>query len=215
MNPSIGKSALILASGDDVPLEFPHHLYHNDLVICADGGAVWARSWNITPHIIVGDLDSLDGATQEYWEDKEVPFQRVSAVKDQTDLELAVEYALCQDVTKITVVGGWGSRIDHSLGNLELLYSLALKGIENLLITKEHVLSAFCREFRAEVKVGSVVSLIPLSTEVLDVSTKGLLYPLQGAKLEKGNTFTVSNVAVEEYIAVMTGQGVLLAVVQQ
>jgi len=51
-----------------------------------------------------------------------VPFHTVPARKDQTDLELAVELALEKGARSITLVGGWGSRIDHALGNVELLY---------------------------------------------------------------------------------------------
>ncbi|HBN95603.1 MAG TPA: thiamine diphosphokinase [Firmicutes bacterium] len=214
MNPSIGRSALILASGDDVPCT-PWQLVNDDVVvICADGGARLARAWGITPQIILGDQDSLDEATEEYWQSKTIPFQRVSAVKDQTDMDLAVDYALGQGATSITLVGGWGSRIDHALGNVELLYRLALGGVQNWLLTKEHRLSAFCKEFRAKVNLGSVVSLIPLSPEVLRVSTTGLLYPLHGVTLHKGSTLTISNVDADADISVRIADGVLLAILQ-
>ncbi len=184
----------------------------NTLVICADGGAALARRWGITPEIIVGDEDSLDAVTKEYWQRQKVPFLKVSSVKDETDMDLAVEYALAQGAMHITLVGGWGSRIDHSLGNIELLYRLALKGIENALLTKEHRLHAFSREFKAKVDLGHYVSLVPLTPQVTGVATTGLLYALEGGTLEKGSTFTISNETVATDIIVRTESGVLLVI---
>ncbi|HHT69352.1 MAG TPA: thiamine diphosphokinase [Limnochordia bacterium] len=211
------SSALILGAGDDVPHDPPRIEEHGQdtLVICADGGAALARNWNLTPQIIIGDQDSLDAATRTHWESQDVPFHAVSPVKDETDMELAVNYAMQHGAKRITLVGGWGGRIDHSLGNIELLYRLALEGIENVLLTKDHCLSAFCRAFQAKVHPGSFVSLIPLTPKVIGVSTEGLLYPLQEANLQKGSTFSISNVAEREGISVTIGDGVLLVVVEQ
>jgi thiamine pyrophosphokinase len=206
------KSALILASGGDVPLS-PPALAEGTLVICADGGAALARLWQLKPEIIIGDQDSLDQETKEHWQGLGVPFQVVPARKDQTDLDLAVEYALQRGAASITMAGAWGSRIDHSLGNIELLFRLASAGIENWLLTRDHRLSAFCTEFQARVAEGSYVSLIPLTPEVRDVSTSGLLYPLRGATLRKGSTLSISNAAAAEDISVTLAEGVLLAVI--
>ncbi|NLL42011.1 MAG: thiamine diphosphokinase [Firmicutes bacterium] len=209
---TIGKSALILASGEDIP-HAPPHLAGDALVICADGGAALAKAWELTPEIIIGDQDSIDQVTKEYWQARGIPFQRVPARKDETDLDLAVEYARQMGTASLTIVGGWGSRIDHALGNVELLYRLAKAGIENWLLTREHRLSAFCTEFQAQVPKGSCVSLIPLTPQAKGVSTTGLMYPLEGATLRKGSTLSISNVAQAEDISVRLEDGVLLAVI--
>ena len=214
MNHSGGKPALILGSGEDVPVRPRFVDAENTVVICADGGAALARAWGLEPQIIIGDQDSLDSETKEYWLSQNVPIHRASPIKDETDLELAVDYALEQKVTSLSLIGGWGSRIDHSLGNVELLYRLALKGIPNRLLTRNHRLSAFCTEFRTFVRKDSLVSLIPLSSEVLDVTTQGLLYPLHNTTLIKGSTLGISNVAVATDISVVIGEGVLLVVTE-
>ncbi|HHT91089.1 MAG: thiamine diphosphokinase [Bacillota bacterium] len=215
MNRSISRPALIVASGEDVPKEPPALNDGNTLVICANGGAKLARLWNLTPGLILGDQDSLDASSKEYWLAKGIPLQSVSAVKDETDLDLAVQYALNQGADSLTLVGGWGSRIDHSLGNVELLYRLALLGIPNQLLTRDHRLSAVCRGYKTQVRQGSIVSLLPLSPEVSGLTTSGLLYALEKVTIRKGSTLTISNVATATDISVEMANGVLLIIMEQ
>ena len=214
MNRSISRPALIVASGEDVPKEPPALNDGNTLVICANGEAS-LPVWNLTPGLILGDQDSLDASSKEYWLAKGIPLQSVSAVKDETDLDLAVQYALNQGADSLTLVGGWGSRIDHSLGNVELLYRLALLGIPNQLLTRDHRLSAVCRGYKTQVRQGSIVSLLPLSPEVSGLTTSGLLYALEKVTIRKGSTLTISNVATATDISVEMANGVLLIIMEQ
>lgn len=215
MNLAINSvAALILAAGDDVPRQPPPGIGENTLIICADGGGQLARRWGLQPQIIIGDLDSLGEGDQNYWRNRGVSFKTAPARKDQTDVELAVDYALNRGAARITLIGGWGSRIDHSLGNVELLYRLALLGVENQLLTSTHVLSAFCGSVRRRVRPRSLVSLVPLTPVVRGVATEGLGYPLKGHDLHKGSTFSISNYAVRGEVSVEIAQGVLLIVCQ-
>lgn len=215
MNPKSEKPvAVILAAGEDVPRK-PSLLDQDALVICADGGASLARVWNLRPQVIIGDLDSLSLEDRAYWEKQGVPFKVVPSRKDKTDSELAVELALSQGAGAVVLIGAWGTRIDHSLGNVELLYRLALEGIPNELVTGSHLLTAFTSRVRRTVREGSTVSLVPLSPTVQGVETWGLGYPLQGQDLVKGSTFSISNYAVGVEISVKVESGVLLLVCEQ
>jgi len=51
---------------------------------------------------------------------------RVSPEKDETDLELAIDWALGQDVGSLVAIGGGGGRLDHLLGNAALVDLLAV-----------------------------------------------------------------------------------------
>lgn len=206
--------ALILGAGEDVPRKCPP-LTPFSFLICADGGAKLARRWHLRPNLLLGDWDSLSTPDFQYWQAQGVPCRKYPQEKDKTDLELAVNHALTLGLSEIVLVGAWGSRIDHSLGNLEVLYSLALQGIKNELLTSQSRLTAVTKEYRSTVKTGSTVSLLPLSGEVRGVYTRGLFYPLAGSTLLKGSTLGISNRAVQETISVQSAQGVLLIVLEQ
>ncbi|NMA62234.1 MAG: thiamine diphosphokinase [Firmicutes bacterium] len=212
MNPIKGSTAFVIGSGEDVPQSLPLEIDGDTLVICADGGAAWARTWGLTPTIIMGDWDSLNEETRDYWQQQRIPMERFPVAKDQTDLDLAVEYALEHGAKEIHLAGGWGSRIDHSLGNVGLLYRLAKAEITNCLHTKGQRLSACKGNFEAKVRVGSTVSLLPLTSTVEEVNTQGLRYPLVDATLTKGSTLSISNEAISENIALRFGEGILLIV---
>lgn len=209
------SSALILASGEDVPRKRLEVDRDSTLIICADAGAHLARVWELKPHLIIGDLDSISADDRTFWEQQGVPFQTAPVRKDQTDVELAVEYALGLGVVFVTLVGAWGSRLDHALGNLELLYRLASQGIGNELITSRQILTAFRSNFAGKVREKSWVSLVPLTPVVRGVHTEGLGYPLRGEDLQKGTTRGISNYAVEQKIAVRIAEGVLLLIREQ
>lgn len=49
-----------------------------------------------------------------------------SAGKDQTDLEIAINWALEQKPALIRIFGATGGRLDHGLANIQML----LKGLE-------------------------------------------------------------------------------------
>ncbi len=44
------------------------------------------------------------------------------AEKDQTDTDIALEWALEQQATKIRLFGATGGRLDHLFGNVQLLF---------------------------------------------------------------------------------------------
>lgn len=208
------KHALIIGSGEDVPPQHPP-ITKNTIIICADGGGKYALEWGLTPSIVLGDMDSIPSDIYEFWHGKGVPFLKYPVEKDKTDVELGIDYALEWGASHISLVGVWGGRVDHSLGNLELLYRLAEMGIKNTTFTSSAALTAFSGEFSAYARTNTTVSLIPLSEKVEGVTTSGLYYPLKNAVLQKGSTLGISNKTVNERIGIQCENGILLIVLAQ
>lgn len=88
-------------------------------LIAVDGGLNHCHKLGLKPDLIIGDLDSADKKILPLFD--KVEKQVFPADKDKTDLELAIEYALEQGATRITVFAALGNRIDHTLVNIHLL----------------------------------------------------------------------------------------------
>jgi thiamine pyrophosphokinase len=86
------------------------------LVIAADGGSRYAGLLDLSINVVVGDLDSLDDAERTSLQKNGVQFEKFPAHKDETDLELALLYAVEHRAKEIIVLGAMGGRLDMSPG---------------------------------------------------------------------------------------------------
>ena len=122
--------AIIFANG-----EFPDPtiaqdlLRPGDLVIAANGGTQHALAAGVIPDVIIGDLDSLSPEAQTRVEATGSRIIRFSPHKDETDLELALQYATHEGATEIVVLAALGGRLDQTIANLSLLAMPELNGI--------------------------------------------------------------------------------------
>lgn len=182
-----------------------------DLVICADGGAVYARKQNIIPQIIIGDCDSIPDATKNYFEKKCVAFLKYPREKDFTDSELAVEYALKNGAQKLVIYGLFGDRIDHMISNIYHLSTIASK-TPCIFIEGNTEMHFIYSSIELTGRKGDELSLIPLKGEVKGVITKGLYYPLKNENLSFGTTRGISNVFKNTRVNVSIQSGLILAI---
>jgi thiamine pyrophosphokinase len=180
-----------------------------DVLIAVDGGANYCSQFDLTPAIIIGDLDSASPEILESY--REVPRKVYPKDKDKTDLELAIEHALEIGAGTITIFGGLGGRIDHTLSNINMLSlypgRLFLESLKELLfVIDRHVLLS-CKK-------GQTISLIPLNGPVLGITTRGLKWELKKGKLDK-HFIGISNVCLAEEIEISVEQGDLLCCVSK
>jgi thiamine pyrophosphokinase len=184
-----------------------------DLRIAADGGAVNARAHlALAPHVLVGDLDSLDAATRAWCEEARVETIPHPRAKDQTDLELALDLAIARGATEITILGALGGRFDQTLANALLLVKPAMARIPARIAGADF--DAWLAWERATItgRVGETVSLIPLTEQVQGIVTEGLLYPLRNETLYLGAARGVSNALVAERAEIRFARGLLLVI---
>jgi thiamine pyrophosphokinase len=184
----------------------------SDMIVCADGGTRHALALGLKPQVIVGDLDSM------------APVERQSVLalgsrveqhphdKNETDLELAIRYAVSRSPSSILIVAGLGRRLDQTIGNIALLSGPELvnldvrmdDGVEEVFFCREHI------EVRG--KPGDIVSLIPWGAAVQGVRTKGLRWPLRDETLYADKTRGISNEMQDAIAQVAISAGLLLVV---
>ena len=209
------KHAVIVIGGDLPDPRALDHLDPHHVVICADSGLDHALTLGLDPHVLLGDMDSISAANLERSTSAEwivIPFDRD---KDQTDTELALQYAVDHQFAAITILWGSGDRIDHVLGVLAALAHSSLQTVGRLVAwigsDRVEVLHG-PKVWRDEVPLGSTISLMPLGHLVDDVTTNGLKWNLEGAELSPTTSRGVSNLSNEPTISISIGNGVLAVV---
>jgi len=187
--------ALIIASGTSRARAQLRLLARSaQLIIAADGGADAAVGAGVRPHVLIGDMDSVRAGTLARFKRARVEVRTAPPDKDQTDTQLALEFARQRGATDVTLVGALGGRVDHAIANVLLLVLARGMGIRLTLVAGRTELRLADGRVQLDGAVGDLVSLIPLSEAAEHVTTFGLRYPLVGERLVRGETRGISNV---------------------
>ncbi len=183
-------------------------------VIGVDGGLSILRALNIVPSQLVGDFDSVNGLDDylELWPD--AVCDRFPSEKDETDAELAIDQMLKKNVDEVVIIGGFGGRLDHLMGNIFLLDRI--KHTKAYMIDDlnclEMIEGPHERTVERDSFFGRYISLVPLDAHIEGVCLKGFKYPLDDAKIAFSETIGISNELSEEkgYISIRSGKALLI-----
>lgn len=183
-----------------------------DMLVAADGGARPLMRLGLRPQLVIGDLDSLDAASQAELLAQGVELRRLPREKDETDLELALLHAAAHGADAVDILGALGGRWDHTLANIGLLGLPALRGSRVRILADGQELFLVRGAAPIEGRHGDTVSLVPLSGDAQGVTTRGLLYPLEEATLHYEQARGISNVLIDPPGHVALRAGLLLVV---
>ncbi len=163
----------------------------DDFIIAADGGLSHLRARGITPQLAVGDFDSGDAPA-----DPAIPVIRHPAVKDETDMALALNEGARRGYTEFYLYGGLaGTRFDHTVANLQLLLSAARRGLSVTAFSgyeRTRVLRNG-ESFALPTTARGYFSVFAIGGPVCGVTVRGARYPLENATLTPDIPLGVSN----------------------
>jgi thiamine pyrophosphokinase len=211
----MGRKVFIVSDGTINDPEFLRDKVveaENPVIICADGAARYLRVLDIVPAFIIGDMDSIDADTLEYFYQKGSTVLRHPGEKDETDTQLALEYAIKLQPHDIFIFGALGGRIDHTLANISLLTMADRAGIQARIIDETCELFIISRIATIEGKKGQTVSLLPLSSEVTGITLEGFEYPLSDGTMKLGRPYGISNRLMSEKGMISIQSGYLLVI---
>jgi thiamine pyrophosphokinase len=184
----------------------------DDFLLGVDGGARLIMELGLTPHLVIGDLDSLTENDLARLNAANVKTIRYPADKNETDLELGIGHARQLNPSSVVILAALGGRTDQALANISLLADSALASLDIRLDDGiEEVF--FCRgESQIDGKRGDLVSLIPWRGDVTGVRTAGLEWKLDSETLFIDKTRGVSNEMLQESAVVKIESGLLLII---
>ncbi len=165
-------------------------------LIAADRGADFCLRHDLKPEYVLGDFDSANSRTAEYY--RRLPgiqFRTYPSEKDQTDTQLAVELGIELGWKTITVFGATGSRLDHVLGNVQVLQYALDRGTEVLLLDPHNRIRMVRERFQlpASEQFGNYISLIPWGGPVEHLTIRGMKYEVTDIVLKTGDALGISN----------------------
>lgn len=159
-----------------------------ELVIAVDSGYNNAQKLNITPDIVIGDLDSVSNL------DFKGEIIKYNPEKDETDLMLACNYEKNAEV--IDILCATGNRLDHFMGNLSILENLYMLNINARIIDEKNIISVLKSKLEF-VNVSKYVSIIPITQEI-ELTCKNLKYPADKLIVNRNKIISISNEAISD-----------------
>ncbi|HHW28078.1 MAG TPA: thiamine diphosphokinase [Syntrophomonadaceae bacterium] len=201
---------LIMTNGEYGNLEWYQERKEGfDQIICVDGGAGWARKLGILPNWIVGDMDSVGGDDLKFMEQQGVQFSRYPSQKDTTDTQISLQLADELGADEITIWGGTGSRLDHTLSNLYSAANFVKKG--RTVQFDSPILSIYLVKdvLKLSGEIGKTVSVLAIGDGASGVTLEGFQYPLHNVEIDSMWQYGISNVIVSSPQLVSVASGIL------
>lgn len=214
---AVKKKVLIVTGGSlDGALLKEYIKKEYDYIIAADRGLLPFQFLDRQPDCILGDFDSADAAVVSRYRKSGIKMLVHPRMKDETDTHLALLLAIEEGAQFITILGGTGTRFDHSFANISLLTLLLDRKIEGEIVDCHNRISMLMgghtKRIKKEEQYGEFVSLIPYTEAAKKITVKGFLYPLTEETLELGISRGISNEIVDEVGEIFFESGILIVV---
>jgi len=204
---------ILIFSGGNLGAWALNEVQPGDYLIGADRGAMFLLEHGLTPDEALGDFDSV--TPQQFQEIAQLSrkFAAVDAIdKDQSDTEMAFNCALQHKPAEIILLGALGTRFDHALSNVHLLFKGLQQGVACRIVDEYNEIMATDSHLMITKSRYSYVSLLPLTLAVTGITLQGFQYPLHQAELQLGQSLAVSNTLVANSATIDIGTGVLLVI---
>jgi len=183
------------------------------VLIGADEGALWLVERGFRPALAVGDFDTVGDEGIRRLKAAGIPVRTFAREKDATDTDLAVEAAREEFRPDVLVVyGGIGTRFDHTLANVHIVYRLVRFGCRAYLADPHNRIRLLGPGVHVLRSAFPFVSLLPWSEEVRGITLRRFRYPLDNASLAWGTSRGISNELLGREGEIRISKGYLLVV---
>jgi len=175
--------------------------------ICADGAANSLIKTNISPDIILGDLDSITKDVSNYYKNKGIEILKISE-QETTDFEKSLNYGISEGFSDFIIFGAISERPDHTFNN----FSVAKRyydSIKLLFIDTTFEIEFITGKIKFDYRKNHTVSLLPFPLAE-KVKTTGLKYKLNYEDLELGVREGTLNVSSAKKVSIEFNSGDLL-----
>ncbi len=210
-------SKTLIVSGGSIDKKFFEELFSKnkyDLIIASDKGLEILDSFKIKPNYIIGDFDSINlEILNKYINDKTIKIERLNPVKDYTDTHMALKLAIENKGKDITIIGAIGTRLDHTIANINVLKEALDKDIECRILNENNKIILINKSIVIKKEIEyPYISLIPLTTDVKGITLKGFKYILNNETIKIEESIGISNEQIEDFAQIDIKDGILIII---
>lgn len=182
-----------------------------DFIICADGGIRHLDKMNISPDVVIGDFDSYDyDSVKDLLIIANARVIKCNPEKDDTDMQLCIDYALENGTDTIVMFAALGGRVDHELSNIFHLEYINTHGKCGMIFSENNRIYTTSSSMTLRRIPGFKMSVISLTEKSEGVSLSGVYYPLDNATLLRGTSLGISNEIIASNAEISVTNGTLM-----
>lgn len=207
----------VIISGGKAPSDIllKSEIEDSDIIICADSGADCLYSNKIVPNYLIGDFDSINLEVLEYFKNSSCEIIKYPSKKDFTDTFLAVEKAIQLNASEIVLLGCTGSRIDHFMGNINILNYCLNNNIKSTLKDDNNVVFLKGQSFILKKGGYKYFSLLAFNDTIHGLTLNNAKYKLDNYNLTIGDSLTISNEFIYESSNVKFNSGTMVVILSK
>ena len=161
-------------------------------LIAVDSGLDHARSLQLKPDLLIGDLDSISTSGLQWASQQEIKVKEFPSDKDKSDFELALDYARGVS-NRLLAIGSDSGRVDQLFGMIASLASAAPHFDSCHALIGKTYCTFTTGEANIHRKNGAIVSVFAMGGIADGVSLRGFRWELAEATLLPGSSLGLSN----------------------
>ncbi len=191
----------------NIALKLAHDIPKEDCdYIGADKGALILSDQNIRMVTAIGDFDSIEKSEMKRIEDSSDKIIQLNPIKDDSDSEAALNYALENGYDEIHMYGAFGGRVDHSYYNIRLAFQHP-----NVLTLYDDMNKVYAlKEGIYHIKKEDYPYISFFTDSKATITLQGFEYSLDHCEMDQTTLYTLSNSILEEEGTLIIEYGSLL-----
>jgi len=182
-------SRCVIVGGADINdyEKIKNYIRNDDFIIFCDSGLKHFEPLGIKADLIVGDFDSHQKPITD------IEMIVLPCEKDDTDTMFAVKEGISREFDDFLIIGGAGGRLDHTLGNLSILFYLQTRGKKAMLVDDYSEISVVAQKEAFVEDSFAYFSLLNISGCAKGVTVEDAKYPLKDAEITCEYPYGISN----------------------
>lgn len=200
------KKCAVISGAPEENLSYYGKYLNDRYIICADSGYKKCLRFGASPDLIIGDFDSSECPNSD------CELVTLNPRKDYTDTFHCVMEAVERGYNDIVILGGIGSRLDHTYSNILSVVYCFERNIVCSLVNEKNVLCIVSGETVIKKGDFKYFSLFALFEKCEGLSISGAEYNLDCVDIEPSQQFTQSNEFKDDEVKIVIKKGKIILI---